>query len=144
MNRMKQKRGTSNVEGNSEKGAANYTILVVDDSEDMRVLLYELLREEDYTVLLAEDGQEAFEKATLRHPDLILMDMSLPGMSGWEVVERLRQTDEFRMTPIIAVTAHTAKEDIERSHAVGCTSHMNKPFDILALLAQVEGLLKYR
>jgi len=140
---MKQKKGASSVEEKSEKEAAAYTILVVDDSEDMRVLLYELLHEEKYTVLLAEDGQEALDRATLHHPDLILMDMSLPGMSGWEVVERLRQMDEFHMTPIIAVTAHTSKGDVERSIAVGCTSHVNKPFDILALLEQVEGLLKY-
>lgn len=140
---MKQKKGTSSVEEKSKKEAAAYTILVVDDSEDMRVLLYELLHEEKYAVLLAEDGQEALDRATLHHPDLILMDMSLPGMSGWEVVERLRQMDEFHMTPIIAVTAHTSKGDVERSIAVGCTSHVNKPFDILALLEQVEGLLKY-
>lgn len=131
------------MEEKSEKEAAAYTILVVDDSEDMRVLLYELLHEEKYTVLLAEDGQEALDRATLHHPDLILMDMSLPGMSGWEVVERLRQMDEFHMTPIIAVTAHTSKGDVERSIAVGCTSHVNKPFDILSLLEQVEGLLRY-
>ena len=129
------------MEEKSEKHAADYTILVVDDSEDMRVLLYELLHEEEYTVLLAESGQEALDKATLHHPHLILMDMSLPGMSGWEAVKRLRQLDEFCTTPIIAVTAHTAKGDAERSLAAGCTSHVNKPFDILALLEQVEGLL---
>jgi len=129
------------VEEKSEKHAADYTILVVDDSEDMRVLLYELLHEEEYTVLLAESGQEALDKATLHHPHLILMDMSLPGMSGWEAVKRLRQLDEFRTTPIIAVTAHTAKGDAERSLAAGCTSHVDKPFDILALLEQIEGLL---
>ena len=129
------------MEEKSEKHAANYTILVVDDSEDMRVLLYELLHEEEYTVLLAESGQEALDKATLHHPNLILMDMSLPGMSGWEAVKRLRQLDEFRTTPIIAVTAHTAKGDAERSLAAGCTSHVDKPFDILTLLEQIEGLL---
>lgn len=129
------------MEEKSEKHAANYTILVVDDSEDMRVLLYELLHEEEYTVLLAESGQEALDKATLHHPDLILMDMSLPGMSGWEAVKRLRQLAEFHTTPIIAVTAHTAKGDAERSLAAGCTSHVDKPFDILTLLEQIEGLL---
>ncbi|MHB8596872.1 MAG: response regulator [Ktedonobacteraceae bacterium] len=126
----------------SEKVATDYTILVVDDSEDMRVLLYELLHDEEYTVLLAENGQEALDKTTLHHPDLILLDMSLPGMSGWEVVKHLRNLDEFRTTPIIAVTAHTAKGDAERSLAAGCTSHVNKPFDILALLEEIEGLLQ--
>lgn len=126
----------------SEKVATDYTILVVDDSEDMRVLLYELLHDEEYTVLLAENGQEALDKTTLHHPDLILLDMSLPGMSGWEVVKHLRHLDEFRTTPIIAVTAHTAKGDAERSLVAGCTSHVNKPFDILALLEEIEGLLQ--
>ena len=126
------------------KSAADYTILVVDDSEDMRVLLYELLHDEGYTVLSVEDGPEALDKATLHHPDLILMDMSLPGMSGWEVVERLRQIEEFRMTPIIAVTAHTAKGAAERSLAVGCTSHINKPFDIVELVNEVKALLNHR
>jgi two-component system cell cycle response regulator DivK len=130
------------VEEKSEK-AVTATILVVDDSEDMRVLLYELLHEEEYTVLLAENGQEALDKSTLHHPDLILMDMSLPGISGWEVVKHLRNLDEFQNTPIIAVTAHTAKGDAERSLAVGCTSHVNKPFDILALLEEIEGLLPH-
>ena len=130
------------MEEKSEKVVANNTILVVDDSEDMRVLLYELLHDEEYTVLLAENGQEALDKSTLHHPDLILMDMSLPGISGWEVVKHLRHLDEFQTTPIIAVTAHTAKGDAERSLAVGCTSHVNKPFDILALLEEIEGLLQ--
>lgn len=130
------------MEEKSEKVAADYTILVVDDSEDMRVLLYELLHEEEYSVLLAENGQEALDKTTFHHPDLILMDMSLPGMDGWEVVKHLRHMDDFRTTPIIAVTAHTAKGDAERSLAAGCTSHVDKPFDILALLEQIESLLR--
>ncbi len=129
------------MEEKSEKDVAGYSILVVDDSEDMRVLLHELLHEEDYAVLLAENGQEALEKAERHHPDLILMDMSLPGMSGWDVVKRLREMDDFRTTPIIAVTAHTAKGDAERSLAAGCTSHVDKPFDILALLEHIESLL---
>lgn len=130
------------MEEKSRKAAAEYTILVVDDSEDMRVMLYELLHDEEYAVLLAENGQEALDKATLHHPDLILMDMSLPGMDGWEVVKHLRNMNEFCTTPIIAVTAHAAKGDAERSLAAGCTSHVNKPFDILTLLEQIEGLLQ--
>ena len=131
------------MEEQSEKSAAD-TIMVVDDSEDMRVLLYELLHDEGYRVLLVEDGPEALSKAELHHPDLILMDMSLPGMSGWEAVERLRQMDEFRTTPIIAVTAHTAKGEAERSLAAGCTSHIDKPFDILVLADEVKALLNHR
>lgn len=124
-----------------EKSAEDYTVLVVDDSEDMRVLLYQLLHDEGYGVLQAEDGQQALQQASEYHPDLILMDMSLPGMNGWEVVQHLRQTQKYRDTPIIAVTAHTTAADAERSIAAGCTLHINKPFDILALLEYVGGLL---
>ena len=124
-----------------EKSAEDYTVLVVDDSEDMRVLLYQLLHDEGYGVLQAEDGLQALQQAREYQPDLILMDMSLPGMNGWEVVQHLRQMQKYRDTPIIAVTAHTTAADAERSIAAGCTLHINKPFDILALLEYVGGLL---
>src|SRR5690349_41712 len=90
-------------------------ILVVDDSEDMRVLLEQLLEEAGYRVIVAEDGQASLTQAKLHQPDLILMDLSLPGMSGWEAVGHLRQVSEFRDTPIIAVTAHVSASEEERA-----------------------------
>lgn len=109
-------------------------ILVADDSEDMRFLLGQILEDEDYDVIFAHDGQEALMQAKEHHPDLILMDMSMPGINGWEAVMQLRKKEKFRQTPIIAVTAHTSKQDEERAYAIGCNVHVSKPFDVEALL----------
>ena len=117
------------------------SILVVDDSDDMRILLEQILEEEGYTLFFAADGASALEEATKHHPNLILMDMSLPGISGWQAVERLRQMSDFKRTPIIAVTAHVSQADKERAFAIGCTEHLGKPFDMIAVLDMIESLL---
>jgi CheY-like chemotaxis protein len=117
-------------------------ILIVDDSEDMRLLLEQILEEEEYTLLFAEDGLSAIEQAKTYLPDLMLMDMSLPGMSGWEVVRRLRQRSEFAQTPIIAVTAHVSKSDQERALEIGCNAHLGKPFDVVTVIETIERFLQ--
>ena len=117
-------------------------ILVVDDSEDIRVLLKQLLEKAGYRVVLAEDGQTSLTQAKLHHPDLILMDLSLPDIDGWEAVGHLRKMREFRTTPIIAVTAHVSPFDEERAIAVGCTAHIGKPFNNRVLLQSIADLLK--
>ena len=119
----------------------NQRILVVDDSEDMRALLQRLLERAGYRVVVAEDGQASLTQAKLYHPALILMDMSLPDMDGWEAVEHLRKMREFRTIPIIAVTAHVSPQDEERAMIVGCTSHVGKPFDTKVLLQKIALLL---
>ncbi len=116
-------------------------ILVVDDSEDMRDLLQRLLVRADYRVILAEDGQTSLTQAKLYHPDLVLMDLSLPDMDGWEAVRHLRKMREFRTTPIIAVTAHVSSREEERAMIAGCTAHIGKPFDTKMLLQEVARLL---
>lgn len=116
-------------------------ILVVDDSDDMRVLLGQILEKAGHHVLFAEDGQTALAQAKLYQPSLILMDLSLPDMNGWEVVSLLRQKSEFRETPIVAVTAHVSSDEVERARAVGCTTHIGKPFDTTILLRSVARLL---
>ncbi len=118
------------------------SILIVDDSEDMRTLLGQVLEDEGYTLYFAEDGNIAVEQAVAHQPTLILMDMSLPGMSGWEAVEKLRQKPEFQHTPIIAVTAYVTKADEERARAVGCDAHLGKPFDIMQVLDMIDELLQ--
>lgn len=118
-----------------------HCILVVDDSEDMRSLLGQLLEGANYRVVFAEDGQSSLLEAILHHPDLILMDLSLPGMSGWEAVEQLRQMHDFQETPIIAITAHVTRYEQERALAAGCTAHLGKPFDPVELLACVRRFL---
>jgi two-component system cell cycle response regulator DivK len=117
-------------------------ILVVDDSEDIRTLLGQLLEKAGYRVVLAEDGQASLTQARRHHPDLILMDLSLPDIDGWEAVGHLRKMGEFRSTPIIAVTAHVAPFDEQRALAVGCTAHIGKPFNNKVLLQRIADLLK--
>src|ERR1700686_3027760 len=117
-------------------------ILVVDDNEDMRDLIQRLLERAGYRVVVAEDGQASLTQAKLYHPDLILMDLSLPDMDGWEAVRHLRKMPEFRTTPIIAVTAHVSPREAERAMAAGCTAHLGKPFETRVLLGEVARLLK--
>ena len=117
-------------------------ILVVDDSEDMRDLLQRLLERAGYRVVLAADGQTSLTQAKLHHPDLVLMDLSLPDMDGWEAVRHLRKMREFRSIPIIAVTAHVSPREEERAMAAGCTAHIGKPFDTRVLLQSIARLLK--
>ena len=117
-------------------------ILVVDDSMDIRLLLEQLLERAGYRVAFAEDGQASLTQAKRHHPDLILMDLSLPDIDGWEAVGHLRKMSEFRTTPIIALTAHVAPFDKERAMAVGCTAHIGKPFNTRILLEEVARLLK--
>ena len=117
-------------------------ILVVDYSEDIRVLLGQLLEAAGYRVVFAEDGQASLTQAKLHHPDLILMDLSLPDIDGWEAVGHLRKMGEFRSTPIIAVTAHVSPFEKERAIGVGCTAHIGKPFNNKVLLQSIADLLK--
>ena len=125
-------------------GEQKQRILVVDDSEDMRDLLQRLLERAGYHVVLAEDGQASLTQAKRHHPDLVLMDLSLPDMDGWEAVRHLRKMREFATTPIIAVTAHVSPREEERAMAAGCTAHIGKPFDTRLLLQEVARLLTSR
>ncbi|GAC1641748.1 MAG: response regulator [Ktedonobacteraceae bacterium] len=120
----------------------NKKILIVDDSEDMRTLLGQVLEDEGYTLFFAEDGNMAVSQAVAYQPNIILMDMSLPGITGWEAVEQLRQKPEFQHTPIIAVTAYVTKADEERAKEVGCDAHLGKPFDILEVVDTIDTLLQ--
>src|SRR5579864_7621964 len=94
-------------------------ILVVDDNEDMRYLLGQVLEKAGYHAIFAENGRISLIQAQLYHPVLILMDLSLPDLSGWEAVAQLRKMDEFGETPIIAVTAHISSDEIERARIAG-------------------------
>lgn len=117
-------------------------ILIVDDNEDVRLLLQVILEEEGkYILSFAETGPEALAKGNQLQPDLIFMDMSLPQISGWEVVAQLRRQAAFAHLPIVAITAHASKADREHALAVGCDFYLSKPFDVVAILDVVERFL---
>ena len=104
------------------------TILIVEDVALNRDLLVQLL-EDDYRLVLAADGQAALEKAMEAKPDLILMDLSLPRMDGWEATRRLKADAALAGIPIIVLSAHAMRGDEERARASGCDDFLTKPID---------------
>jgi CheY-like chemotaxis protein len=124
---------------NGEKGGRQPTVLVVDDSRENCDFLAQLL-EKHYRVLVAEDGRKAIDVTQRERPDLILMDLSLPVVDGWEATRAIKSDGRLRRIPIIAVTAHAAKEDRDGIRAAGCDSFLAKPVDETALF---EALRRY-
>lgn len=113
-----------------ENGRA--TVLIVDDSKENRDFLAQLL-EKHYHVLVAEDGKKAIQMTRLERPDLILMDLSLPIIDGWEATRTIKGDAELRPIPIIAVTAHATNQDRDDVQAAGCDGFLAKPVDEKAL-----------
>ena len=116
-------------------------ILIVEDDELNRDSLRRLLRRRGFEVLLAADGNEGVEVARAEAPDLILMDMSLPGIDGWEATRRLKDDPRTRATPIIALTAHAMASDRDRALGAGCDDYDTKPIDLDRLLPKIQALL---
>jgi two-component system cell cycle response regulator DivK len=115
-------------------------ILIVEDVEYNRDLLVQLL-EEEYETLTAADGAAGIEAAARHRPDLILMDLSLPGVDGWEATRRLKSRPETAAIPVIALTAHAMHGDEDRARACGCNDYLTKPIDEDQLFAKVARLL---
>jgi len=115
-------------------------ILIVEDVEYNRDLLVQLL-EEDYGIVCAADGAAGIEAAVRERPDLILMDLSLPGVDGWEATQRLKARPETAAIPVVALTAHAMQGDEERARACGCDDYLTKPIDEDQLFAKLERLL---
>ena len=115
-------------------------ILIVEDVEWNRDLLVQIL-EEDYETAEASDGREGLEAARAERPDLILMDLSLPEMDGWELAGEIRRSEGIRDVPIIAVTAHAMAGDEDRALEVGCNGYVAKPIDEDELMEKIEGLI---
>ena len=113
------------------------TILLVEDNEDNRIIYSTVLRHVGYTVVEAEDGLRALELARETRPDLILMDISIPQMDGWEATRILRLDPTMKDTPIIALTAHALPDDRERAAQIGFTSYLAKPVEPRMVLAEV-------
>jgi two-component system cell cycle response regulator DivK len=115
-------------------------ILIVEDVEYNRDLLVQLL-EDEYEILTAADGATGIEVAARHQPDLILMDLSLPGVDGWEATRRLKARSETEAIPVIALTAHAMQGDEERARACGCDDYLTKPIDEDQLFAKLARLL---
>jgi two-component system, cell cycle response regulator DivK len=116
-------------------------ILLVEDNEMNRDMLSRRLERKGYQVVLAVDGQSGVSMAQAEPPDLILMDMSLPVLDGWEASRKLKAAPLTRQVPIIALTAHAMAGDRERAIEAGCDDYDTKPIDFPRLLAKIEALL---
>ena len=103
-------------------------ILIVEDVEFNRDLLVQLL-EDDYEILTAADGAAGIELAAREHPDLILMDLSLPVIDGWEATRRIKADEALQSIPVIALTAHAMRGDAEKARECGCDDYLSKPLD---------------
>jgi len=116
-------------------------ILLVDDSTTVLLMERMILAKNQYEVVEARDGQEGVDKARAERPDLILMDVVMPRLSGFEAVERLRQDDATRAIPIIMVTTRGELESVESGYAAGCNDYVTKPINGLELLTKVRSCL---
>jgi len=119
-------------------------ILYIEDNPENRLLVRRILEAEGYNVVEAVDGPSGLEAARASPPDLILLDINLPEMDGYELVRRLRQIPGLANTPIIALTAYALKGDRERILAAGCDGYIQKPIDVDSLPVQVASFLKKR
>ena len=119
-------------------------ILLVEDNENNRDMLSRRLRKRGYEVAIAVDGAEAVAMTASELPDLVLMDMSLPVLDGWEAAQRLKTNPETRSIPVIALTAHAMTADRERALAAGCDEYDTKPVELPRLLEKMERLLQRR
>lgn len=113
-------------------------ILLVEDDEMSRDMLSRRLERRQYGVVLGVDGEQAVALAHSERPDLILMDMSLPLLNGWEATQRIKATPETKSIPIIALTAHAMAGDREKALAAGCDEYATKPIDFQKLLGLIE------
>ncbi len=119
-------------------------ILLVEDNEMNRDMLSRRLERNGFEVIIAVNGQEGVDLATSSKPDLILMDLSLPVLDGWEATRRVKGNPETAKIPVIALTAHAMVQDKERAMAAGCDDFDTKPVEMPRLLGKINALLGTR
>jgi CheY-like chemotaxis protein len=117
-------------------------ILLVEDNEMNRDMLSRRLTRNGYEVFIAIDGQQGVDMALSERPDIVLMDMSLPVIDGWEATRRIKANDVTRAIPVIALTAHAMAGDREKAMEVGCDDYDTKPVELARLLVKIAALLK--
>ncbi len=118
------------------------TILLVEDNEMNRDMLSRRLVKRGYEVIMAVDGEEGLQRVATSAPDLILMDMSLPVLDGWEATRRLKADPATSAIPIIALTAHAMSDDRQKAMEAGCDDYDTKPVDLTRLLQKIQDLLE--
>jgi CheY-like chemotaxis protein len=120
------------------------TILVVEDNPQNMRLIEMILRAESYNMITANDGEKALEVAIREHPELIIMDIQLPKINGYDVTKKLRELPEFDKIPIIALTAYAMKGDQEKCIKAGCNAYLSKPINTRELNVIITNLLRSR
>jgi two-component system, cell cycle response regulator DivK len=116
-------------------------VLLVEDNEMNRDMLSRRLERKGYTVLCATDGQTGVDMALSEKPDIVLMDMSLPILDGWEATRRLKSLAATQNIPVIALTAHAMSSDREKALEAGCDEYDTKPIDLKRLLGKIDALM---
>ncbi len=116
-------------------------ILLVEDTEMNRDMLSRRLERKGYTIVMALDGQQAVDMAASEAPALILMDMSLPVIDGWEATRRVKANEATKKIPVIALTAHAMQGDEQKAREAGCDDYDTKPVELPRLLGKIEALL---
>lgn len=116
-------------------------ILIVDDNKDILQLVQQVLQVEGHEVIVAKDGFEAVQREATTEPDVVVCDINLPGITGWEVCKRIKAR---RNVPLMLLTVHAEQDDIDRSVQSGADDHMIKPFDLNEFVERIEKLATYR
>ena len=119
-------------------------ILIIEDTENNRVLLTRRLRPRGYDIITAEDAEKGLLLVEGERPDLVLMDVGLPGMNGWDATRQLKSNPATRHVPVIALTAHAMDGDREKAMAAGCDEYEIKPIDFNRLFEKIDRLLGQR
>lgn len=118
------------------------TILLVDDEPDIRVLTRMMLEKAGHSVVEAVNGEEGLEMLKKHRPDLILLDVMMPGMKGWKVCEKIKANKKTMNIPVVMFTIRASEDSVKKSYECGADAHISKPFDIKELLDTVDKLLK--
>jgi two-component system cell cycle response regulator DivK len=116
-------------------------ILIVEDQEDLRGMLRDLLSGTGYTVIEAENGERGVAKAKSERPDLVLMDIQMPVLDGYEATQRIKADPDLKSIPVIAVSSFAMKGDEEKARAAGCDHYVTKPYSPMQLLKMVRGFV---
>jgi CheY-like chemotaxis protein len=119
-------------------------ILLVDDNSKIRIITRMMLEKTGHEVLEASSGEEGLKMLEKDTPDLILLDIMMPGMDGWEVCQKIKADEKYRDIPLVMLTVRASEEDMDKSMEYGADAHVNKPFDMEYLLDTVERQLKNR